>query len=224
VRIGGVFGVSRQAIHQLVLSEEKTRGIRLHIRQRRISHLDSCRACQSAIRKLQKETAWCSGDLFPDLPREQRAYHLVQLRKAGVFEGTISFWSKKMLKAYRAWRDGATALQVERRYGYSNWHSCLDKLAKPCPSVGRYKRRDLRPNWQKDLEGHDIERLTKFMLRGFGIIEKTGRSVPFQQSVHARSKRLAIQNAGVTLSKMRGIKPISLRVKRWKKEDGNGRI
>ena len=51
LRIAGVFGVSRQAIHQLVAAEEKIRGTRLHIRHRRISHLDSCRACQRAIRK-----------------------------------------------------------------------------------------------------------------------------------------------------------------------------
>ena len=162
-------------LDQLVFSEEKSRGIRLHIRQnsRMAPHLDGCRACQRAIRNLQKDTAWCSADLFPDLSREQRAYHLVQLRKAGVFKGTISFWSTKMLKAYRAWRDGATALQIERRYGYSNWHSCLDKLAKPCPGVGRHEARDLRPNWQKDLEGHDIKRLTKFRLYGLAITEKT---------------------------------------------------
>ena len=166
--------------------------------------------------------AWCSADLFPNLSREQRAYHLVQLRKAGVFEGTISFWSKKMLKAYRAWRDGATALQVERRYGYSNWHSCLDKLAKPCPGVGRHEARDLRPNWQKDLEGHDIKRLLRFRLYGRAITEK-GTKVPYQQTVHACSKRLAIQNAGVTLLKARGLQLITLNAKRCEDGDGNGR-
>ena len=220
-RVAKVFGVTKQAISQLIITEERKRGTQLHIRRSRPRHLDTCRACQGAIRKLQKETAWCSAGLFPNLSREQRAYHLVQLRKAGVFRGTISFWSARMLKAYRAWRDGATALQIERQYGYSNWHSCLDKLAKPCPGVGRYEARDLRPNWQKDLEGHDIERLTRFKIYGFGIAEETGRRVPFQQFVHARSKRLAIKNAGVTLSKARGIKPISLSVKRWEKGNGN---
>jgi hypothetical protein len=127
-----------------------------------------------------------------------------------------------MLKAYRAWRDGATALQVERRYGYSNWHSCLDKLAKPCPGVGRYEARDLRPNWQKDLEGHDIKRLLRFRLYGRAITEK-GTKVPYQQTVHARSKRLAIQNAGVTLLKARGLQLITLNAKRCEDMDGNGR-
>ena len=222
-RVGEVFGVTRQAIGQLIITEERRRGTRLHIRQNnsKAPHLERCHVCQRAVKILRKDTAWCSADLFPNLSREQRAYHLVKLRKAGVFEGTISFWSKRMLQAYRAWRDGATALQIERRYGYSNWHSCLDKLAKPCPGVGRHEKRDLRPTWQKDLEGHDIKRLTKFILCGFGIIKKTSKRVPFQQSVHARSKRLAIENAGVTLSKIRGIKPISLRAKRWEKGNGN---
>jgi len=222
-RVGEIFGVTRQAIGYLVITEEERTGARLHIRQNRSKapHLERCHVCQQAVKILRKDTAWCSADLFPDLPRDRRGSHLAELRKAGVFKGTISFRSAKMLKAYRAWRDGATALQIERRYGYSNWHSCLDKLAQPCPSVGRYEARDLRPNWQKDLEGHDIKRLTKFTLCGFGIMEKTGRRVPFHQTVHARSKRLAIENAGVTLSKVRGIKPISLRVKRWEKGDGN---
>jgi hypothetical protein len=221
LRIAGVFGVTRQAIAQLVVSEEKIRGVRLHIRPSRTPHLDSCRFCRKAVRILQKDSAWRTADLFPNLSRTRMDYHLAELRKARVFEGTISFQSAKMLKAYRAWRDGATALQIERQYGYSNWHSCLDKLAKPCPGVGRHDARDLRPNWQKDLEGHNIERLTKFILCGFGIIEETGRRVPFQQSVYARSKRLAIENAGVTLSRARGIKPMSVRVKRWEKGDGN---
>lgn len=213
-RVGEVFGVTRQAIGYLIITEEKRTGVRLHVRHRKkIPHLTHCSACQRAVRKLQKDTAWCSADLFPDFPHDRRASHLAELRKAGVFKGTISFRSARMLKAYRAWRDGATALQIERQYGFSNWHGCLDKLAKPCPSVGRYEARDLRPNWQKDLEGHNIERLTKFILCGFGIIEKTGRGVPFHQSVHALGKRLAIQNAGVTLSRARGIKPITLRVK-----------
>ena len=222
-RVGEVFGLTRQAIGYLIITEERRTGTRLHIRQNnsKAPHLERCRACQGAIRKLQKDTAWCGADLFPDLLRDRRGSHLAELKKAGVFKGTISFRSGRMLKAYRAWRDGATALKIERRYGFSNWHSCLDKLAQPCPSVGRYEARDLRPNWQKDLEGHNIERLTKFILCGFGIMEKTGRRVPFHQSVHARSKRLAIENAGVTLSKVRGIKPISLRVKRWEKGDGN---
>ena len=113
------------------------------------------------------------------------------------------------------------AVEIERRYGFRNWRNCIDGLEEECPSVRGHKRRDLRPNWQKDLEGHDIERLTRFILYGFGIIEKTGRRAPFHQSVHARSKRLAIENAGVTLSRARGIKPITLRVKRWEKGSGN---
>jgi hypothetical protein len=167
-------------------------------------------------------TCRCSADLYPDLTCSTRAYHLAQLRKAGVFQGTISFWSKKTLKAYRAWRDGATAVQIERRYGYSNWHSALEKLAQPCPGVGRYEKRDLRPTWQKDLEGHDIKRLIRFRIYGRARTKK-GTMIPYQQSIHALSKRLAIRNAGVTLSKMRGIEPITLKVKRWEGGDGNGR-
>ena len=224
-RVGEVFGVTRQAIGYLIITEERRRGTPLHVRQKNVKtpHLDRCRACHQAIKKLQGDPAQRTADLYPGLGYK-RSYHLAQLRKAGMLKDTILFMSKKLLKAYRAWREGMTAVEIERRYGICNWHSCIDKLEKECPSVGRYKKRDLRPNWQKDLEGHDIERLTRFILCGFGIIEKTGRRVPFHQSVHARSKRLAIKNAGVTLSKMRGIKPISLRVKRWKKEDGNGRI
>ncbi len=88
--------------------------------------------------------------------------------------------------------------------------------------MGRYKRRDLRPNWLKDLEGHDMERLIRFKIYGYGIFEKTGRRVPFRHLVHALNKRLAIQNAGVTLSKARGIKPITLRIKRWEKGNRGG--
>jgi len=217
-RIGETFGVTRQAIGQLIISEERKRGIRLHIRQRRIPHLDSCRACRRAIKKLQQDPAQTTADLYPGYPRYKRGYHLAQIRKAGMLKNAILFLSKRSLKAYRAWRDGMPTVKIERRYGFRNWRSCLDQLEQECPSVGRYKRRDLRPNWQKDVEGHDIERLIRFTIYGFGIIEKTGRRVPFHQSVHARSKRLAIENAGATLSKMRGIKPISLRVKRWGKK------
>ena len=221
-RVGEVFGVTRQAIGQLIISEERRRGTALHVRQKNVKtpHLEHCRACHQAIKKLRKDPAQRTADLYPGLGYK-RSYHLAQIRKAGMLKDTILFMSEKMVKAYRAWREGMPAVEIERRYGFRNWHSCIDKLEKECPSVGRFKRRDLRPNWQKDLEGHDIERLTRFILYGFGIIEGTGRRVPFQQSVHAYSKRLAIKNAGVTLSKMRGIKPISLRVKRWEKGDSN---
>ena len=223
-RVGEVFGVTRQAIGQLIISEERRRGTRLHIRQNNSKgpHLEYCRACQKAIKKLQEDPAQRTADLYPGLGYK-RSYHLAQLRKAGMLKDAIFLVSKKMLKAYRAWRDGMPTVKIERRYGFLNWRSCVNQLEEECPSVGRYKRRDLRPNWQKDLEGHDIERLTRFILYGFGIIDKTGRRIPFHQSVHARSKGLAIENAGVTLSKMRGIKPISLRVKRWEKRDSNKR-
>ena len=221
-RVADTFGVTRQAIGYLIITEERRRGTPLHIRQNNSKgpHVDHCLACQRAVRKLQEDPAQRTADLYPGFGYK-RSYHLVQLRKAGRLKDTILFMSKKMLKAYRAWREGMPAVEIGRRYGFRNWGSCIDKLEEECPSVGRYKRRDLRPNWQKDLEGHDIERLTRFMLFGFGIIEGTGRGIPFQQSVHARSKRLAIENAGVTLSKMRGIKPTTLKVKRWEKRDGN---
>ncbi len=221
-RVAETFGVTRQAIGQLIISEEKRKGIRLHIRQSKTPHLDSCRACQQAVRKLQKDPAQLTADLYPDYSHYKRAYHLAEIRKAGALKGAILFVSKRMLKAYRAWRDGATAAHIERLYGYRNWHSSLAKLERECPSVGRYKKRDLRPNWQKDLEGHDIERLTRFRIYGRARTEK-GTMIPYQQSVYALDKRHAIQNAGVTLLKVRGLRPITLRVKRWEKGDGNGR-
>ncbi len=138
-----------------------------------------------------------------------------------MLKDTILFKSKKVLSAYRAWRDGMPAAEIERRYGIQNWCSQIDHLEEECPSLGR-KRRDLRPNWLKDLEGHDIERLITFKIYGYGIFEKTGRRVPFHHLVHALNKRLAIQNAGVTLSKARGIKPKTLRIKRWEKGDRGG--
>lgn len=215
-RVGEIFQISRQAIGQLIVTEEKIRGTRLHIRQAngRTPHLEHCVACQRAIKKLQDDPAQTTSDLYPD--HEDRGYHLGQLRKTGALKGAILFQSKKMLKAYRAWRDGMPAHEIQRRYGYRNWHSSLDRLGKECPSIGRYERRDLRPNWQKDLEGHDIKRLIRFKIYGLARSVK-GTRIPYQQSVHARNKRLAIQNAGVTLSKARGIKPITLRVKRWEK-------
>ncbi len=217
-RVGEIFGITRQAVAQLIITEERRRGTRLHIRQRtsKAPHLEHCLACRRAIKKLQEDPAQTAADLYPS--REHRGYHLAQIRKAGTLKNAILFRSKKRLMAYRAWRDGATTSEIERQYGFRNWLSCVNQLEREYPSVGRYERRDLRPNWQKDLEGHDIKRLIRFKIYGFGIFEKTGRRVPFQQSVHARNERLAIQNAGVTLSKARGIKPLTLRVKRWGKE------
>ncbi len=218
-RVGEVFGITRQAVGHLILTEEMRKGVRLHAR--RPPHLERCRDCQRAIKKLQEDPAQTTADLYPGDPRDRRSYHLRELRKAEVLKDAILFQSKKMLKAYRAWRDGMSAAEIERRYGYRNWHSILRQLEKKRPSIGRYEKRDLRPNWQKDLEGHDIKHLTRFKIYGYGIFEKTGRRVPFHQMVLARNKRLAIQNAGVTLSKARGIKPITLGVERW--EDGRGR-
>ncbi len=217
-RVGEIFGITRQAIGQLIIADERRRGIKFHIRQRNTKppHLEHCLACQRTIEKLQEDPAQTTADLYPS--QEHRGYHLGQIRKAGALKGAILFQSKKMLKAYRAWRDGATISEIRRRYGYRNWHGSLDKLGKECPSIGRYEKRDLRPNWQKDLEGHDIKRLTRFKLYGSGVDQETRRRIPFKQSVHARNKKLALQNAGVTLLKMRGIKPITLRVERW--EDG----
>ncbi len=145
------------------------------------------------------------------------------MKKAGALKDAILFFSKRRLKAYRAWRDGMPAVEIKRRYGILNWHSNLAQLAEARPSLGRHERRDLRPKWQKDLEGHDIKRLIKFTIYGQARSEKC-TIMPYHQSVNARSKRLAIQNGKVTLSKMRGIRPITLRVKLWEKGDGNGRI
>ncbi len=218
-RVGETFGITRQAVGYLITTEERMRGIRLHIRQKnsKAPHLERCRDCQRDIKKVQEDPVQLTADLYPGYPRQKRAYHITEIRKVGALKGAILFQSKKMLTAYRAWRDGMPAAEIERRYGFRNWPGCIDNLERECPSVGRHKRRDLRPNWQKDLEGHDIKRLTRFKLYGSGVVEKTGRRVPFNQSVHARSKRLAIQNAEVTLLKMRGIKPITLRVERWEK-------
>ncbi len=198
---------------------KEKKGTRLHVRQNRSkpSHLERCHACQRAIKKLQEDPAQTTADLYPS--REHRGYHLAQIRKAGALKDAILFRSKKRLMAYRAWRDGMSAVEIERRYGFRNWLSCINQLEGKCSSWGRREKCDLRPNWQKDLEGHDIKHLTRFMLRGCGIFEKTGRRIPFHQTVHARNKRLALQNAGVTLFKARGIKPITLRVKRWEKEE-----
>ena len=215
-RVAETFGVSRQAIAQLIVTEERRKGIRLHIRQRKTPHLDSCLACQRAVRKLQKDPAQLTADLYPASFRSKRGYHLAELKKAGALKGAILFASKRMLKAYRAWRNGKTAAYIERWYGYKNWHSALTKLEMECPSRGRHEKRDLRPNWQKDLEGQDIKRLIRFSIYGQARTEK-GTIIPYHQSVHALNKRLAIQNAGVTLFKMRGIRPITLRVKRWEK-------
>ncbi len=217
-RVGETFGVSRQAVSQLIITEERRTRTRLHVRQNRSKpfHLERCRACRMAIRKLQRDPAQVIADLYPN--REHRGYHLAQIRRAGALKDAILFRSKKRLMAYRAWRDGMSAVEIERRYGFRNWLSCINQLEGKCSSWGRREKCDLRPNWQKDLEGHDIKRLTRFKLYGSGVVEKTGRRVPFNQSVHARNKRLAVQNAEVTLLKMRGIKPITLRVERW----GNG--
>ncbi len=217
-RVGEIFGVTRQAVGHLILTEEMRRGIKLH-RQNKVPHLERCLACQRAIKKLQQDPAQTTANLYPSYPRDRRSYHLRELRKAGVLKDAVLFRSKRMLRAFRSWRDGVTAADIERRYGFRNWRGCIDNLERECPSVGRCEKRDLRPNWQKDLEGHDIKHLTRFKIYGYGIFERTGRRVPFNQSVHARNKRLAIQNAGVTLSKSRGIKPITLRVKRWEKEE-----
>ena len=212
-RVAERFGVSRQAIAQLVMDEEKRKGLTLHIRQKngKIPHLEYCRACQRAVKKLQEDSAQTTADLYPGY--KHRGYHLAELKKAGALKDAILFVSKRMLKAYRAWRDGMSATEIERRYRFRNWHSCLAGLEEVSPRLGCHEKRDLRPNWQKDLEGHDIKRLTAFTLYGSGIMEKTGKRVPFHQSVHARSKRVAIQNAKVTLSRMRGIRPITLKVK-----------
>ena len=217
-RVGEVFGVTRQAIAQLVITEEKIRGTRLHIRQKKSKppHLTHCLACQWAIKKLQEDPAQREADLYPGFSKTSQAYHRAQLRKAGALQGAILFHSERKLKAYRAWRDGASIADIERLYGYKNWRSSLAKLEQACPSLGRHEKRDLRPNWQKDLEGYDIGRLTRFTIYGLARTKK-GTMIPYNQTVHALSKRLAIENAGVTLSKIRGIKPISLRVKRWEK-------
>jgi hypothetical protein len=223
-RVGEVFGVTRQAIGQLIITEERRKGIRLHVRQNKNSkppHLTHCLACHRAIKKLQKDQAQRVEELYPGLG-SKRSYHLAQLRRAGLLKNVILFFSKRRLNAYRAWRDGMPAVEIEHRYEVPNWHSTLKQLEEECPSVGRYKRRDLRPNWQKDLEGHDIKRLIRFSISGRARTKK-GTKVPYQQTVHARSKRLAIRNAGITLLKMRGIEPITLRVKRWEDGDGNGR-
>ncbi len=216
-RVGETFGITRQAVGYLITTEERMRETRLHIRQKnsKAPHLEHCLACQGAIKKLQEDPAQATADLYPGY--EHRGYHLAQIRKAGALKNAILFVSKRRLKAYRAWRDGMPTGEIERRYGFRNWLSCVNQLEGKCSLWGRHEKCDLRPNWQKDLEGHDIKRLIRFKIYGFGVVEKTGRRVPFNQSVHARNKRLAIQNAGVTLSKARGIKPITLRVERWRK-------
>ena len=109
-RVGEVFGVTRQAIGYLIITEEKRRGTPLHIRQNnsKAPHLERCRACQRAIKKLQEDPAQRAADLYPGLGYK-RSYHLAQLRKAGILKDTILFMSKKLLKAYRAWRDGMTS-------------------------------------------------------------------------------------------------------------------
>jgi len=217
-RVAEIFGVSRQAIAQLIITEERRRGIRLHLRQNKSKtpHVERCRACRRAIKKLQQDPAQKSADLYPGYAH--RGYHLAQIRKAGALKNAIIFVSRRRLNAYRAWRDGMPAAEVERRYGIRNWHSCLDQLEEACPSAGRHEKRDLRPNWQKDLEGHDMKRLIRFLIYGLARNEK-GTTIPYQQSVHALTKSLAIRNAGVTLLKMRGIRPITLKIKRW---DGHG--
>ncbi len=136
-RVGEIFGVTRQAVGHLIISEEKIRGTRLHISQknRKAPHLEHCRACQRAIKKLQEDPAQLTSDLYPR--HEHRGYHLRQLRKTGALKGAILFQSKKMLKAYRGWRDGMSAAEIERRYGYRNWHGSLAKLGKDRPSIGR---------------------------------------------------------------------------------------
>jgi len=120
-RVADTFGVSRQAIGQLIISEEKRGGTRLHIRQNNSKgpHLDYCLACQRAVRKLKEDPAQLTADLYPGLGRK-RAYHLAQIRKAGALKDVILFISKKMLKAYRAWREGMAAVEIERRYGFCN--------------------------------------------------------------------------------------------------------
>ncbi len=224
-RVASVFGVSRQAIGSLIITEEKRTGIKLHIREKSVKtpHLEHCRVCQRAIKKLQQDPAQLKADLYPGYSRLRRGDHLRAMKKAGALNNAILFFSKRRLKAYRAWRDGMPAVEIKRRYGFPNWHSTLAQLEKARPWVGRHERRDLRPNWQKDLEGRNMKRLIKFTICGKAKTEK-GTNIPYKQSVHACSKRLAIQNAKVTLYKARGIKPITLRVKLWEKGNGNGRI
>jgi transposase len=175
------FGVTRQYVNWLMKKARLSGNpVQRPILQARGHKVSFCDLCRFILTKIQEEPVrWRKELIPPKISQSKWGYHMGLLKEEGLLPGeAVIFTSRRSALAFRAYRGGLSIREIHKRYGFKNYLSVLSKIQES-------HHVDVRPRWQREVEGEDIRRLKAYRVCGTGT-NKNGRRVPFQKTIYAK--------------------------------------
>jgi len=208
-QIAKQFGVTRQYVNWL-MKRARVSGnpVQRPLLQAGRHKVSFCDVCRFILTKIQEEPVrWRDELIPPKTSRSKWTYHMRLLREGGLLpKEAIFFTSRRSALAFRAYRDGLSIREIRKRYRFKNYLSVLSKIQETYNV-------DVRPRWQRKVEGEDIRKLKAYRVCGTGT-NRNGRRVPFQKIVYAKDRSRAKALAPMEIRRILGIDVTYFRLKK----------